>query len=282
MNTTTDWFTTERIGDGITQISEGAPVLPCNSYLIDGGTESLLIDTGLGIGDLRGLVDTLTAGTIRVFLTHAHWDHLGAGHQFDDVTINPRERHPDGSVTLDVLQDKYDHRPREFITSWIDEGHPLPDGFDGDAYGIKPIHDVAALEPGDHVVVGNRAVELIPIPGHTPGQTAVLDTQSSTCFAADVLEPGYQIYAHFDDANLEPYLATFDRLIALRDTDQFDTLAISHGQPIKGHELAILDNARTALERVIEGTPDYDLIQTPWGATREYTFTEISVLTQHT
>lgn len=279
MNDTTDWFTIEEIADRTYQITEGEGVLPCNTFVIDGGREALLIDTGLGIGDLRGMVEGLVDGPVRVFLTHSHWDHLGAATQFDDVVINPRERAADGSVSLDVLEDEYDQRPREFMADWLELGKPLPDGFDPESYHIEPIHDVGAVEPGDTLSFGDREVELVPVPGHTPGLLAALDRESGICFAADVVEPGIDIYAHFMDSNLTDYRASIDRLIDLRDAGAYDTLTIGHGDPYRGSDLEMLDDVAHALAVVANEDATYELIETSWGPTREYVVGGITVLT---
>jgi len=121
----------------------------------------------------------------------------------------------------------------------------------------------------------------VAIPGHTPGQTAVLDREARICFAADVLEPGYQIYAHFEDSDLADYRDTVDRLIDLRDEGAFDTLTIGHGDPIRGEDLAVLDAVRDALAAVANGTADYEVIETSWGPTREHSVGEVDVLTPH-
>ncbi|USZ73585.1 MBL fold metallo-hydrolase [Natronosalvus halobius] len=279
MNDTTDWFTIERIAPETHQITEGQGVLPCNTFVVDGGDEALLIDTGLGIGDLRSVVEDLVGGDVRVLLTHSHWDHLGAATQFDDVVINGRERGPDGTVSLDVLEDDYDQRPREFMADWLELGKPLPDGFDPDNYSIEPIPDVGAVDPGDTLTVGNRELELVPVPGHTPGLLAVLDRETGVCHGSDVLEPGIEIFAHFEDSNLSAYRESIDRLVSLRDEGAFDTLTIGHGDPIRDDDLSVLDHVSEALTAVANDEASYEVIETSWGPTRSATVGDVTVLT---
>jgi len=279
MNDTTDWYTVERIADRTYQLTEGQGVLPCNTFLVDGGEEALLIDTGLGIGDLRAVVGDLVDGDVRVLLTHSHWDHLGAGTQFDDVVINGRERAPDGTVSLDVLEDEYAQRPAEFMSNWLDTGQDLPDGFDPEGFSIDPIADVGTVAPGDTLVVGDRELELVGIPGHTPGLLAVLDREAGVCHGSDILEPGIEIFAHFLDSDLGDYRESIDRLVDYRDEGAFDTLTIGHGDPIRGEGLSVLDEVQRALDAVANGETEYDVIDTSWGATRSHTVGDITVLT---
>lgn len=279
MNDTSDWFEVEQIADDTYQITEGTGVLPCNMFLIDGGDEALLIDTGLGIGNLQALIEDLVGDNIRVLLTHSHWDHIGAAHQFDEVFINGRERASDGTVSLYVLEDDYDQRPQQFMTNWLEQGLPLPDGFDPQTYDIEPVDNVGTVEAGEELIVGDHRLELIPIPGHTPGQLAVLDRDIGVCFAADVIEPGVEVYAHFEDSDLAVYRESIDRLLELRNQDAFDVLTIGHGDPIRGDDLSVLDEVEDALNAVAAGETSFELIDTSWGPTREYTVNDITVLT---
>lgn len=279
MNGTTDWFTVDRIAERTYQITEGEGVLPCNVFVLDGGDEALLVDTGLGIGDLQAMVENLTDGDVRVLLTHAHWDHLGAATQFDNIAINSRERSPDGTVSLDVLEDDYEQRPREFMAEWLELEKPLPDGFEASTYTIDPIADVDAVEPGDVLTVGDREIELIPIPGHTPGLLAALDREHGICLASDIIEPGIEIFAHFADSDLAEYRKSVDRLIELRDEDAFDVITIGHGDSYQKNELSVLDRVAYALAAVSNDEVSYNIIETSWGPTRKYNVKGINVLT---
>lgn len=278
MNDTTDWFTVEPVAERTYQITEGVGVLPCNTFVVDGGGEALLVDTGLGIGDLRATVAEIVDATARVLLTHSHWDHIGAANQFDDVVIHDRERAPDGTVSLNVLEDDYDQRPREFMAEWLELGKPLPDGFDPETYDIDPIPDVGAVEPWDELVVGDRRIELVPIPGHTPGLLAGLDRETGVCFGSDVLEPGVEIFAHFEDSDLDAYRESVDRLVDLRDDGAFDTLTIGHGDPYRGDDLSVLDDADDALAAVANEEAPFEMIETSWGPTRKYSVGDVDVL----
>ena len=55
------------------------------SYLILGDKKAVLLDTGLGIGDMKRLVCELTNLAVVVLNSHTHFDHLGDNHQFDTM-----------------------------------------------------------------------------------------------------------------------------------------------------------------------------------------------------
>ena len=77
METGTILFKTEKVTDRITRIYGIAGEL---MYLAEGDCKAALIDTGVGVGNLRELVRSLTKKDVYVLLSHGHVDHaLGAG-----------------------------------------------------------------------------------------------------------------------------------------------------------------------------------------------------------
>lgn len=260
MNDTSDWYDVERLNDRSIRITEGAPVLPCHMLLFHDADDAVLVDTGVGVGDLASMVGELVDTDVRVLLTHSHWDHIGGAHRFDDVAIHDSERGPGGRVAIDTLTDALKQRPAQFVDNYRGSGRDFPDSFDPDSYGIEPTEGVGRLEPGQEIDVGDVTLELVPIPGHSPGMLGVLDRESGILHGADVLEPGGEVYAILEGADLDAYRDTIDRLIDLRDEDAYDTLIISHGDPIQGADLEMLDDVRVALDAVVEGEAEYEVI----------------------
>jgi len=76
-----DWFTIEKIDEDTHVISEYKHWEESHSYLLNGEQYSLLIDTGLGIGNIYEEVRKLTDKPVIVVATHIHWDHIG-GHKY--------------------------------------------------------------------------------------------------------------------------------------------------------------------------------------------------------
>ncbi|USZ73593.1 MBL fold metallo-hydrolase [Natronosalvus halobius] len=279
MNPTTDWFDVDEIEPDTYQITEARGVLPCNSFVVDGGDEALVIDTGLGIGDLRATVADLVDPVPRLLLTHTHWDHIGAAHQFDDAVVHDRERTADGSVTIDGLSDEFVDRPDQFVASWRDLDRTFPKGFDPDEYTILPATNVGAIEPGDTLTVGNRELELLAVPGHSPGQLGALDHEAGILFGGDVVGIGGDLYAHFEDCDIEAYIETFDDLLDHYNAGAFDVLATGHNRPYRDEEIEVLAEMRAGLADILNERGQYETIDTDWGPARRYDFDEFTVLT---
>ena len=279
MNRTSDWYTVDRIAPESYQITEAEGVLRCNSFLIDGGDEALLIDTGLGIGDLRSVVEELVDGPVRVLLSHSHWDHIGAAHQFQEAVVHERERADDERVTIDTLSDEFVERPIQFVRSWTDAGNGFPDGFDPESYDVPPVENVGTVSPGDVLRVGDRSLELLHIPGHSPGQLAALDRDTGVLYGADVIGIGADLYAHFQDSDVAAYADAVADLADAYHEGAFDVLATGHNEPYRGDEIAVLDDIHAALGEILDDTAEYEVIETDWGPARRYEFDEFAVLT---
>ncbi len=73
-----------QVRKGIWEIDE----FDCASiFLIIGTEKALMLDTGFGIGDIRGVVEMITDKPIQLVLTHSHGDHCGGAYQFEDAWI---------------------------------------------------------------------------------------------------------------------------------------------------------------------------------------------------
>ena len=86
------WFHVACIDPQTFVISEYRHPEEPHCYLLCGETEAVLIDTGLGISDLRAIVDSLTGLPLTVLTTHVHWDHIGAHRLFARFAVHEAEK----------------------------------------------------------------------------------------------------------------------------------------------------------------------------------------------
>jgi glyoxylase-like metal-dependent hydrolase (beta-lactamase superfamily II) len=275
MNDTDGWFEVETISPTTTVLTEGELF---QAYLVTGTERSVLVDTGIGIGDLRALVEGLTDTPIDVFLTHWHWDHIGAAHQFERVVIHPRERTAEGEVALDGLTDEFVQRPVDFTEGWLADGKAFPDGFDPDTYTIPPATGVGTVEAGDTLDLGDRELELYDVPGHSPGQLAALDRERGVLYGGDVVGVFGDLIALFEYCDLDDYEAALSTVIDLRDAGAFDTLLTGHNAPMTGEDLDTLDAMYDAIVAVNAGEGDYEVVETPWGPGRRHEYGPFGVI----
>ncbi len=119
-----------------------------NNYLVADNGEAALIDcTGL-IPELDSVLKELNVELKYIFLTHAHFDHIGGIKKVQEKHDCKVYLHEDDKKTLDTTND--------FLQ----------------AVGMEPMDipnvDVW-LKDGDKVHVGNEEYDVIHLPGHTPG-----------------------------------------------------------------------------------------------------------------
>ena len=87
-----DWFTVERIDAQTFAISEYKHREETHCYLLCGRERALLIDTGLGVANIKIVVDNLTSLPVMVVTTHVHWDHIGGHRYFGNIAVHELEK----------------------------------------------------------------------------------------------------------------------------------------------------------------------------------------------
>lgn len=151
-------------------------------YLVIGPEKAMLIDTGFGIGDLKGLCDTLSGDReLIVANTHGHPDHAGGNAQFGRVYCHeydaPMLEAQDGRM-WDYL---FEHGER-------DQGRCIWSEFDhADIIPFVPFQTVGCPDGFRFDLGGGHVVELIHMGGHTAGSCAFLDQTTRSLFTGDDL-----------------------------------------------------------------------------------------------
>ena len=60
-------------------------------YLVKGSKKGLLIDTGTGVADLKGVVEEILDTPYDIVLTHGHMDHVGGIGQFNKIYVHEKD-----------------------------------------------------------------------------------------------------------------------------------------------------------------------------------------------
>lgn len=207
------WHTTERVAKDTYRIYEPlSAIMPSlgissvNAYLVVGGERAALIDSGMGVGAIREVVERITSYPCDVLNTHYHWDHVGANAQFDQSGIHELEAtllgtdQPSGS-----FRDAFRHPADPSV---------LPDSFDVEAYRIITDPATRILREGDVIDLGGRVLEALHTPGHSPGHITYLDRELGLLFTGDTAYLG-PVYACFEGGDPEAFARTAARLAGL-------------------------------------------------------------------
>ena len=118
-----------------------------------------------------------------------------------------------------------------------------------------------ALEPlgeGDRLTCGAWALEVIEIPGHTPGSIALFDRAHRLLLPGDTVQTGGPIYMFGPRRDLERYIASLEKL--RRWEGLADALLPSHHDcPIGPEAIArVLEDARALARGELPGVPRAD------------------------
>ncbi len=201
-----DWFTIEHIDGDTHIISEYRHWEETHAYLLNGSDRSLLIDTGLGIGDISQAVIEWTDRPVIAAATHAHWDHIGGHRHFPLFYCHEQE--------LCWLNGGFPLTTEQVRTMLLDRC-TLPDGYDANDYAIFQGTPARVLRDNDMIDLGGRVLSVLHTPGHSPGHMCFYEAERGYLFSGDLVYQG-TLFADFPSTDPEAYLASVERVAALR------------------------------------------------------------------
>jgi hydroxyacylglutathione hydrolase len=209
------WFKVDKLRDGVWRISEGDVD---NMYLIAGRDSAMLVDTGLGVANLREFVKKITPLPLIVVNTHAHLDHSGGSFQFSRVYAHPDD--------FDMIRFFGKKQFRKYTLSSL-RNVDIPDSLkfpvNDSLYNVHllPVRD------GQIFNLGDRIIEVIHTPGHTAGSICLLDHKDGALYSGDT-NNGLALLNSPDALPLEVYMQSLQKL---QDRTGFHTLYPGHDLP---------------------------------------------------
>ncbi len=218
-------------------------------FLIEGPEKAMLIDTGFGVGDLKGLCKAIIGDKpLIVANTHSHFDHAYGNCQFETCYCHEYE--------VPRMQSK--NNPNIWDYLFDENGKPIYTEFDRADIIEYHKYEIIGVPDGHIFDLGQGyEVELVHLPGHTPGQAGYFDHHNKTFFAGDTngittALPG------------EPY-AEFCTVTALRNAllklkPRFEEIeGVFPGHGMLDQLSSCLQNILTTCEKVIEDPNRYDV-----------------------
>lgn len=220
----------------ITQITDPTGVY---LFLVEGDREAVLVDTGVGFAGLKETVEKLTKLPLSVILTHMHPDHAGGAAAFDKVHLHPADRGMADEVKLDVRMGySMGSMPGAVLT-------PVD-------FIPTPPSDKAYLPLSDGQVfdLGGITLEIIHVPGHTPGSCCVLFREERSILFGDACNANTLLMW---GTTISEYKKSLQYLQTRKDC--FDTVYYSHGPAPEGPGRSLEDNLELC-DRILAGTDD--------------------------
>lgn len=211
----------------VTQFNENTWVIEegfVRFFLLTGNSQALLIDSGMQVGRAKETVESLTGLPLKIINSHGDRDHIGSNFQFETVYMHESE----------VEYYKINGGSGKIIT----------------------------VTDGDVIDLGDRPLEIIHIPGHTPGSIVILDKKSKILFAGDTIQKNSEIFMFGSGRNLQLYVQTLEELLNMGN--KFDTILACHGElPLKSD---VLKDLLMGSRKVLSGEASFTEKTMPFGA----------------
>jgi hydroxyacylglutathione hydrolase len=210
---TSENYRADKLGKGLWRIQAIKGTLS-TAYLIEGSKEAILIDACTGQEGLKELVTGLVGKKpLKLALTHGHGDHSGGIKYFPEVYLHKADT---GLLPKSV----------KIIRHYIDEGY---------------IFDL-----------GDQKIEVISIPGHTPGSVAFFNKAERYMMTGDGIG-STSVWAHISKDPLTVYLASCKKIEAMKS--EIDEIYVGHYEQEKVKlTTQYITDMRIVAEKVLAGT----------------------------
>ena len=262
-----------------------------NVYLVDGGSEWALIDTGMNTAEsveaFRAALDLVGCAPDRIgkiICTHHHPDHFGTSGPYKELCHAEVFLHPLEAERVAF----YLPQPRSPATVAFFEKHGIPfdrfvnipsagEFWKGKYLPVPPDH---ALADGDRIRVGEREIEVVWTPGHSPGHCVMYFRREKVLVVGDHLLP--KITPHVgimrDTAGdpLGDFIASLRKVAEL----DVDTVLPAHGAVYRDHRHRVAqlvefhDYRMQSMLDIIRGRPAtaYEVALEAFGLTSDSPF----------
>ncbi len=217
----------------------------CHVYLIDGGSELALIDTGSGLAPELLIANIVADGfdpskITHIIVTHGHGDHVGGAAALTQLYEGA------ALATSVVIADAVSRADEELLSVVASKvAGILPESFQ-----LRPVTVHRSLRDGDVIRVGSLSLEVIDTPGHADGHICLLMEHDGkrVLFAGDLVFYGGVIsLLTFADCRLSELVSSLRKIRPLEITTLLPghgALAISEGQFHIEEANLVLDRAR--------------------------------------
>lgn len=211
-------------------------IFPVNCYFVREDDGLTLLDTALPYS-AEGIVTaakTLNIPIVRIVLTHAHGDHIGA---LDTL----KKELPNASVSISCRDARLLRGDRT-----LDADEP-----NSPIRGGLPKPNTIQTTPDHLLKDGDRIGSLLAIstPGHTPGSMSFIDTRNQSLIAGDAFQTrgGFAVAGQFRPLFPFPAMATWNKEAAMHSARRIrefrpTLLAVGHGVMVK-NPIEFMDRA---------------------------------------
>ena len=263
------WFEVYKIEPDIYVFYESGQFEEAISYLVVGKGKAAVIDTGCGIGNVKLLAEEFTQLPIVVVNTHSHYDHVAQNDLFDEIALF------DAPNARQVAKNGYSKAEMSRLLAEEMLWKPLPEDFDSENYHVRPFTVTFWLKDGDLIDLGDRKLEVIHTPGHSPDSICLLDREAKLLWTGDTFYTG-AIFVHLPGSDLDLFINSYEKLIAL--SRLYEKLMPGHNEPWV--DKTIVEEVLGGAREIRAGTTRYTEDIEEATKIRRYDYSRFSIITK--
>lgn len=226
------WYAIQDQGHGILRFHEFHvdPYAVGDAWLVIGAERNLLVDTGSGLLPLAPLVESFSGKPVLALASNSYFDHAGGWHGFAERACHRLE--------APALADPGAENAEIATYLTEDSLSALPsEGFDVAQHKVVGAEPTRLLEDGEVIDLGSRRLEVLHLPGRSPGGIGLWEAESGSLFTSDMLYDGDHGPAWPPD-DPQTYVASLERLRTL----PFSRVYPGHYGPLeRAQALAVID-----------------------------------------
>ena len=209
-----EWFKTVKIEDNLYLTKEPyyTESNVCNIWLLKGPSKDVIIDTGLGVRNLREHLENQSLIGEReclVICTHVHFDHTGGAHHFPNDKVLIHKDDMTGLQNASQLETLNFVKPQHFLCK------PYPE-FSSYNYRVPPTR-CQPLEDQQTVDIGDgKSLKIIHVPGHTKGNIIISYPKKGYLFSGDFAyqcKHGTQLLDFFPHSSIPQYIQSCRKVL---------------------------------------------------------------------
>lgn len=198
-------------------------------YLVVGKEKALVIDTMNGLENVYEVVRSITDLPVIVVNTHGHCDHIYGNVYFDSTYLHPADL---------PVANQHMQLP-EFVEECKKRGAKMPP--------FKPIHG------GEVIDLGGLHLEVIELPGHTPGGILLLLKEDRILFTGDSIN--HHLWMQLEESLPIPeFIKNLESLMYL--TGEADVILHGHASGID--DISLMERVLNGAKEIAEGKTEND------------------------
>jgi glyoxylase-like metal-dependent hydrolase (beta-lactamase superfamily II) len=179
------WYAIQAQGDGIIRLNEihVDPYAVGDIWLLRGSERDLVVDTGSGIVPPAPIIQAISGKPILAVALNSYYDHAGGWHSFAERACHRL----DAAALIDPSEES------ALVSQYLTDERlfALPRaGYSTADYQMVGAEPTGLLEGGDIISLGDRSLEVLHVPGRSPGGIALWEAETGSLFTSDMLYDG--------------------------------------------------------------------------------------------